>query len=77
MHHGDKAGERGKEAERERVSLSIICAAALSFRISLPLSLPTLPVQHRPWQGVSHSDLLGLRKTGSQQTAAEDREIGG
>lgn len=75
MHHGDKA-ERG--TERDRVSLSIICAVALSlFRISLPLSLLTLSVLHRPWQGVSHSDLFGLGKTGSQQTFAGDREIEG
>lgn len=72
MHHGDKA-ERGRQRKRERVSLSLICAVALCAVASLSL----LPVQHRPWQGVSHGDLFGLRKTGSPQTFAKDREIEG
>lgn len=65
------------ETEKEGESVTVYNLCCCSLCSCLTLSLLPLPVQHRPWQGASRGDLFGLRKTGSPQTFAKDREIEG
>lgn len=65
VHHGDKAK---RKRERERESVRTVCNLCCCSLFLSSFGLPLLSL-HRPWQGGSHSDLFGLRKTGSQQTS--------
>lgn len=63
-----REGEK-KEGEWQSITVHNLCCCSLLL-ISPPLPLLSLLVQRSLWQGVSHSDLFGLRKTGSQLTFA-------
>lgn len=65
VYHGDKAK---RKRERERESVRTVCNLCCCSLFLSSFGLPLLSL-HRPWQGGSHSDLFGLRKTGSQQTS--------